>query len=155
MPDRGGSCLDGHTTGMARSVLAEVSRLLDCLAQTGEPGFIDLRSLPLTDADRAELEALLGRGEVRADLDLAGASEVWETAYAGAWWIRHRGAGDRIAAEEIAVCPVPEILKTHPADIGAAARRLQHDLQQPRDPQQTRPDPAAELSETTVETSHV
>jgi hydrogenase-1 operon protein HyaF len=149
MPERGASCLDGQTTGMAWSVLAEVGRLLECLAQTGEPGYIDLRSLPLTDADRSELEALLGRGEVRVDLSLAGASEVWETAYAGAWWIRHRGAGERIAAEEIAVCPVPEILKTHPADIQAAARRLRRDLQQPR------PDAAAELSETTLETSHV
>jgi hydrogenase-1 operon protein HyaF len=134
---------------MAWSVLAEVGRLLEGLAQTGDPGYIDLRSLPLTDADRGELETLLGRGEVRADLSLAGASEVWETAYAGAWWIRHRGAGDRIASEEIAVCEVPEILKTHPADIQAAARRLRHDLQQPR------PEPAAELSETTLETSHV
>jgi hydrogenase-1 operon protein HyaF len=149
MSERGASCLDGQTTGMARSVLAEVGRLLECLAQTGEPGYIDLRSLPLTDADRGELESLLGRGEVRVDLSLAGASEVWETAYAGAWWIRHRGAGERIAAEEIAVCPVPEILKTHPADIQAAARRLRRDLQQPR------PDAAAELSETTLETSHV
>jgi hydrogenase-1 operon protein HyaF len=149
MPERGASCLDGQTTGMAWSVLAEVGRLLECLAQTGEPGYIDLRSLPLTDADRGELESLLGRGEVRVDLSLAGASEVWETAYAGAWWIRHRGAGERIAAEEIAVCPVPEILKTHPADIQAAARRLRRDLQQPR------PDAAAELSETTLETSHV
>jgi hydrogenase-1 operon protein HyaF len=149
MPDRGATCLDGQTTGMAWSVLAEVGRLLENLAQTGEPGFIDLRSLPLTDADRDELEALLGRGEVRADLDLAGASEVWETAYAGAWWIRHRGAGDRIAVEEIAVCPVPEILQTHPADINTAARRLRHDLQQHR------PEAATELSETTLETSHV
>jgi hydrogenase-1 operon protein HyaF len=149
MPERGASCLDGQTTGMAWSVLAEVGRLLECLAQTGEPGYIDLRSLPLTEADRGELEALLGRGEVRVDLSLAGASEVWETAYAGAWWIRHRGAGERIAAEEIAVCPVPEILKTHPADIQAAARRLRRDLQQPR------PDAATELSETTLETSHV
>jgi hydrogenase-1 operon protein HyaF len=149
MPERGAGCLDGQTTGMAWSVLAEVSRLLEHLAQTGEPGFIDLRSLPLTAADRDELDALLGRGEVRADLDLAGASEVWETAYPGAWWVRHRGAGDRIAAEEIAVCPVPEILKTHPADIDAAARRLRNDLQQ------SRPQPAAEPSETTVETPHV
>jgi len=149
MPERGASCLDGQTTGMAWSVLAEVGRLLQRLAADGEPGFIDLRSLPLTDADREQLESLLGRGEVHADLDLAGRSEVWETAYAGAWWIRHRGAGDRIASEEIAVCTVPEILKTHTADIQAGARRLLRDLQQ------SRPDAAAKPSETTLETPHV
>jgi hydrogenase-1 operon protein HyaF len=134
---------------MAWSVLAEVVRLLERLAAGGEPGLIDLRSLPLTDADREQLESLLGRGEVCADLDLAGRSEVWETAYAGAWWIRHRGAGDRIASEEIAVCSVPEILKTHMADIQAGARRLRHDLQN------SRPHPNTEPSETTVENPHV
>jgi hydrogenase-1 operon protein HyaF len=129
MRERGATCLDGRATGMAWSVLAEVGRLLERLAATGEPGSVDLRSLPLTDADRAELESLLGVGEVRAELDLAGRSEAWETAYPGAWWIRHRGASDRIASEEIAVCPVPEILLAHPADIRAAAGRLQGDLQ--------------------------
>ena len=149
MPERRASCLDGQTTGMAWSVLAEVGRLLERLATGGEPGLVDLRSLPLTDADREQLESLLGRGEVRADLDLAGRSEVWETAYAGAWWIRHRGAGDRIASEEIAVCSVPEILKTHMADIQAGARRLRRDLED------SRPQPTTEPSETTVETPHV
>jgi len=146
--DRAGSCLDGRSTGMAWSVLAEVGRLLETLAASGQPGSIDLRSLPLTDADRAELETLLGQGEVRVELDLAGRSEVWETGYAGAWWIRHRGAGERLAAEEIAVCAVPEILKTHPADIETAARRLRRDLQEIRSAA------AAEPSETQLETSH-
>jgi hydrogenase-1 operon protein HyaF len=147
--DRGASCLDTQTTGMAWSVLTEIGRLLENLAANGEPGCIDLRSLPLTDADREELEALLGRGEVRVDLDLAGRSEVWETAYAGAWWIRHRGAGDRIAAELISVCPVPDLLSTHPADIQAAARRLRHDLQQ------SRPAAGNESNETKREIPHV
>jgi len=77
---------------MALSVLAEISRMLETLAGSGEPGFIDLKSLPLSDADRAQLEELLGRGEVRVEMDLAGASEIWETAYSGVWWTRHRGA---------------------------------------------------------------
>jgi len=148
MADRAGSCLDGHTTGMAWSVLAEVGRLLETLAASGQPGSIDLRSLPLTDADRAELETLLGRGEVRVELDLAGRSEVWETGYPGTWWIRHRGADERLAAEEIAVCTIPEILKSHPADIEVAARRLHGDLQAIRSAA------AAEPAETQLETSH-
>ena len=149
MRDRGATCLDTQATGMAWSVLAEVGRLLEKLAANGETGCVDLRSLPLTDADRAELESLLGCGEVRVELDLTGRSEVWETAYAGAWWIRHLGAGDRIAVELISVCPVPDILTTHAADIQAAARRLRHDLQQ------SRPATATAPSETTGETPHV
>jgi hydrogenase-1 operon protein HyaF len=144
--DRRDSCLDVRSTGMALSVLAEIGRLLEVLAATGQPGSIDLRSLPLTGADRAQLETLLGRGEVRVELALAGKSEIWETAYSGAWWVRHRGAADRIASEEIAVCGVPDILKAHPADIQAAAQRLRRQLE---------PSAATELNEPAMETSHV
>ena len=126
--DSSAPCVTGHTTGMAYSILAEIGQLLTALSERGEAGAIDLRSLPMTDADRGQLEEILGRGEVRAELDLAGASEVWETSYNGVWWIRHKGAGDKIATEEIAVTSMPEILMTHPADIAAASRRIRQDL---------------------------
>jgi hydrogenase-1 operon protein HyaF len=122
-------CLDHQTTGMALSVLSEIGTRLEKLAASGEESAIDLRSLPLTEADRAQLEELLGQGEVSARMDLAGESEVWETAYPGAWWIRHRGAGGTIASEVIAVCRIPEILVTHPVDIEAAARRIRNELE--------------------------
>ena len=125
----GAPCQTENTTGMARSVLAEVARMLESLAEDGTTGSIDLRSLPLTEADRKQLEDLLGRGEVVAELELAGRSTVWETAYAGAWWIRHRGAEDKISSEEIAVCPVPDILITHSADIETAALKLKQEIQ--------------------------
>ena len=127
--DSAAPCLSERATGMALSVLAEISRMLENLAASGQPGFIDLRSLPLSEADRAQLEDLLGRGEVQVELDLAGASEVWETAYSGVWWIRHRGAGGKIATEEIAVCRIPELLLSHPADIETAAGRLRQELE--------------------------
>ena len=122
-------CLSDRATGMALSVLAEVGRMLEALSESGQAGAIDLRSLPLSDADRAQLEEVLGRGEVRAELELAGNSEVWETTSPGVWWIRHRGAGDKIATEEISVCAIPEILITHPVDIKAAAGRLREELE--------------------------
>ncbi len=124
----GAPCISGRSTGMAWSVLAEIGQLLETLAATGETAAIALRGLPLTDTDRQQLDDLLGYGEVRAELDLAGVSEVWETSYAGVWWIRHKGADDRIACEEIAITPIPEILKTHPVDINAAAIRVRQDL---------------------------
>ncbi len=128
MHSSGAPCQTENTTGMARSILAEVARMLECLAADGTTSSIDLRSLPLTEADRQQLEELLGRGEVSAELEVSGRSSVWETAYAGAWWIRHRGAGDKISSEEIAVCPVPDILVTHAADIAAAALRIKQDI---------------------------
>jgi hydrogenase-1 operon protein HyaF len=123
-------CQTEQVTGMARSVLAEIAGMLRALADDGTTGSIDLRSLPLTEADRQQLEEALGQGEIRAELELAGRSSVWETRYPGAWWVRHRGAQDTISSEEIAVCRVPEILKSHPADITAAALRMEQELKQ-------------------------
>jgi hydrogenase-1 operon protein HyaF len=128
MPGGGAPCQTNRLTGMSRAILAEVARMLEALAADGTTASIDLRSLPMTDADREQLEASLGRGEVVAELEIAGRSTVRETAYAGAWWICHRGANDRVSSEEIAVCPVPEILASHPADIESAALRLKEDL---------------------------
>jgi len=122
-------CLSDRATGMALSVLAEIGRMLEALVESGLAGSIDLRSLPLSDVDRSQLEEVLGRGEVQAELAVAGDSEVWETTYSGVWWIRHRGAGGKIASEEISICRIPEILITHPVDIEAAAGRLREELE--------------------------
>jgi hydrogenase-1 operon protein HyaF len=129
MRNSGAPCLSDQATGMALSVLAEVGRMLEALTGSGQEGSIDLRSLPLSEVDREQLETVLGQGEVRAELNVAGKSEVWETAYSGVWWIRHRGAGGKIASEEISVCRIPEILITHPVDIEAAAARLKKELE--------------------------
>ncbi len=110
-------------TGMAEAVLREVATLLEAFAATGDGGAIDLSGMPLTRADREALETCLGRGEVEATLDVAGRSEIWETAWSGVWWVRHRG-GDAIASELIEITEIPEILKTDRKDAAAAARRL-------------------------------
>ena len=135
MHSSGAPCQTENITGMARSILAEVARMLEALAKNGTTSSIDLRSLPLTDADRQQLEDLLGRGEVSVELELAGRSSIWETAYAGAWWIRHRGAGDRVSSEEIMVCPIPEILIAHATDIESAADRIKQEMLENHQPQ--------------------
>ena len=136
----GAPCQTEQLTGMALSIFAEIADMLDRLAKDGVTGSVDLRSLPLTDADRTQLEELLGRGEVEVELDISGRSTVRETAYAGAWWICHRGAGDHVSSEEIAICAVPEILSAHPADIRAAAERMRDEISTP-------PTPKAEISD--------
>jgi hydrogenase-1 operon protein HyaF len=115
-------------TGMADSLLREISEHLDVLARTGECSAIDLRSLPITAADRSELEERVGHGDMEALLTAAGSSEIWETRYAGVWWVRHMGAGGRIAAERIEITSCPEILISDAADIAAASKKLAEDL---------------------------
>ncbi len=116
-------------TGLADSLLRQIAEALATLHAKGTRDAIDLRSLPLTAADRAELEEALGRGEVSARLEIAGQSELWETAYAGVWWLRHMGVGDQVAAESIEITPLPDLLASHPDDIGLAAARLTAELQ--------------------------
>ena len=118
----------GFRTGMTDSLLREIADHLDVLARTGACAAIDLRSLPLTAADRSELEERLGHGDIEAVLTAAGTSEIWETRYAGVWWVRHLGAGDKIAAERIEIAACPEILTSDAADIAAASRKLAEDL---------------------------
>lgn len=121
-------CNPQPLTSLAHSVLREIGAHLAALAAGGDVAAIDLRSLPLTPADRSDLQQALGRGDVEAVLDVAGSSEIWETAYAGVWWVRHFGTGDRIAAERIEITPIPDILMTDEADIAAACARLHADL---------------------------
>lgn len=123
------ACLSGVKTGMAQAVFSEIAEHLNHLATTGTESRIDLRSLPLTQADLDELDELLGAGEVSAQLDVIGPSSVRETSYQGVWWIRHFGANGRVAAEEIAITRLPEILHTHIDDIGQSAERIRQALE--------------------------
>jgi hydrogenase-1 operon protein HyaF len=137
----GSNDIRGMRTGLAQSVLGEIAERLAAFASTGETAAIDLRSLPLTSADREELEDKLGRGDVTARLTVAGSSELWETRYSGVWWVRHSGADDKVAAERIEIAAVPEILLAHNADIVAACARLRADLG--HDASRAAPEPAA------------
>lgn len=115
-------------TGMAEAVLNEIASLAAKHAADGDVTAIELTSMPLTRQDRAEIEARLGRGEVEAAVEAAGRTEVWETAYAGVWFVRHFGGGGNVATETIEICPAPRILFSHPDDRIAAAMRLGEDL---------------------------
>ncbi len=109
---------------LADAVFAEVARALAGLAGSGEETEIDLLGLPLGPADRAALADRLGTGEVVVTLEVLGRSEIRETAFAGVWWVRHLGADDALAAEEIHVTRIPEIVMSHPDDVVHAARRM-------------------------------
>lgn len=128
-PDRG---LGGGVV----AVLHEVAARLEALTQRGEPGSIDLATMPLAPADFDALRVALGEGEVAAEVDADGRSRVRETATHGVWWIAHRDADDNVLAEFIEITTVPAILRTAEADLTAGLERLrahlaEHDDQPP------------------------
>jgi hypothetical protein len=112
-------------------ILREIESLLYLLNETGEGGRIDLRSLPLAPEDYRELKYRLGEGEVHADISTLGHSRVVETGIRGVWWVTHSDGAGQIVSEFIEVTRIPEILKTHPADVRVGLRDLQQLLEEP------------------------
>ena len=129
MTQCGAPAAAGPEESFAESLILEIAHLLDRLAGSGASGAIDLRSLPMSEADRAELEDFLGRGEVEATLSTAGGSDVRETGYPGVWWICHRGSDGRISSETIEITLIPEILKAHMDDLPIGLKRLREDIE--------------------------
>ena len=116
-------------TGNVPPLLHEIRHALERLAR-GEPGtVIDLRSLPLAPGEEERIEAILGRGEVRAELDSLGKTVVQETTYPGAWLVTHRNVDDAIVAKFIEVTRMPDILMSQQQDIERGISQLERKLQ--------------------------
>lgn len=116
-------------TGNVPPLLHEIRHALERLAR-GEPGtVIDLRSLPLAPGEEERIDAILGRGEVRAELDVLGKIVVQETAYPGAWLVTHRNVDDAIVAKFIEVTRMPDILMSQQQDIERGISQLERKLQ--------------------------
>lgn len=112
----------------ARAVLHELESLLQQLLNFDVGGSIDLRSLPLSQEDYELLESSLGKGEVRAEIDSFGLTEVIETGIAGVWWVTHYNADEEVVAQFLEVAWCPELLQTADEDVGEGLHRLRETL---------------------------
>lgn len=101
----------------ARAVLREIEAMLENLIKQGEASSIDLRSLPMSPHDYAVLRETLGEGEVIAELESMGVTEVQETGIPGVWWISHYNPDGETIAEFIEVTYCPEIIITPEEDV--------------------------------------
>jgi len=118
--------------GGIESVLNEIAHRLDHLCTRGQPGAIDLRSLPMSPLECERLREFLGTGEVRASIEAQGRTLVQETAFCGVWWVAHHNTDGSVAAELIEVTLTPEILKSHRADAGTSATALREAIAERR-----------------------
>ena len=115
-------------TGNVQPLLHEIRHALGRLVH-GESGtVIDLRSLPLAPGEEARIEAALGEGEVRAELNALGPTTIQETAYTGVWFVTHRNTENEIVARFIEVARIPEILNADTGDIQRSLLGLEHRL---------------------------
>ena len=115
-------------TGNVEPLLHEIRHALKRLAN-GEAGTtIDLKSLPLAPGEEERIEATLGTGEVRAEVDALGPTLIQETSYPGVWLTTHKNAVDAVVARFIEVTYIPELLRSQPEDIDAGIDRLEDEL---------------------------
>ena len=115
-------------TGNVEPLLHEIRHALQRVAEGKEGTVIDLRRLPLAPGEEEHIEAELGKGEVRAELEALGPTVVQETSYAGVWLVTHRNKEQEIVARFIEVTRMPELLKSQEADIYSGISRLESEL---------------------------
>lgn len=118
----------GGLGGGVTAILNELATLLDKLAGDETPAAIDLRSLPMSPQDRAELQRALGEGEVQATVHAQGLSSIRETRIAGVWWVEHRDPHGELIAELLEVTRIPGILASAPDEIAAAGPALRRQM---------------------------
>lgn len=112
-------------TGNLLPLLHELHHALQTCAATGATHSIDLNSLPMAPEENAQLEHLLGNGEVRAELQALGNSEIAETAIPGVWRVTHHNADGAVVARLLEITDCPAILKTQHQDLADGVQRLQ------------------------------
>lgn len=115
-------------TGNVEPLLHEILHALKRVADGKEGTVIDLRSLPLAPGEEEQIEAVLGEGELRAELDALGPTVVQETSYPGVWLVTHRNSELAVVARFIEVTRMPELLNAQRADIQCGITRLASEL---------------------------
>ena len=115
-------------THNVKPLLHEIKHALDNLIETGKTTIIDLRSIPLAPGEEDKILNILGQGEVQAQLNALGLSEISETRYAGVWIVTHYNDEQHVISRFIEVTTIPEILCSQTEDVMDAYNRLTLDL---------------------------
>ncbi|HSN70223.1 MAG TPA: hydrogenase expression/formation C-terminal domain-containing protein [Steroidobacteraceae bacterium] len=112
------------STGNVLPILHEVRHALAKLVADGTTSMIDLRAIPLAPGEEDRILDTLGRGEVCAEFESMGRSEVRESAYGGCWIVTHFDESGAVQARFVEVTTIPDILKSQSADIVDGLERL-------------------------------
>ena len=111
-------------TWNVKPLLNEVKHALNNLIKNGESTVIDLRSIPLAPGEEEKILNTLGCGEVHAQLNALGPSEIIETQYAGVWIVTHHNDEKEIISRFIEITTMPDILRSQKEDVIAAYNDL-------------------------------
>lgn len=117
-----------NSTGNALPLLHEICHALKALVETGRETTIDLKKIPLGPAEELRLLAILGQGEIEAQLNTLGDSIIRETGISGVWLIEHFDEDEQSMGRFIEVTPCPSVLKSPLQDIRHGMEMLSHKL---------------------------
>lgn len=109
-------------------LLHQIKHAMDNLLDNNINEVIDLRSIPLAPGEEDNLLKILGQGEVKAQLNALGPSEILETQFNGVWLVTHYNDENEIVSRHIEVTYMPEILLSQTMDIRSASQRLSEKL---------------------------
>jgi hydrogenase-1 operon protein HyaF len=115
-------------TWNVQPLLHEIKHALAELIQSGKSHIIDLRSIPLAPGEEEKIIHALGTGEVQAQLNAMGPSEIIETQYAGVWLVTHKNDENEIVSRFIEITRLPDILSSQAEDMNDAYARLSEEL---------------------------
>lgn len=115
-------------SGNVPLLLNELCHALERLLEDGSVHAIDLRAIPLAPGEEERLLRTLGEGELSAELDAQGRSEIRECAYPGIWCITHYDAAGSVAGRFIEVTFAPALLASQRPDVVLGLERLRKQL---------------------------
>jgi len=105
-------------------LLHQIKHALANLIDNNASEIIDLRSIPLAPGEEEKILEILGQGEISAELNALGPSEILETEYTGVWLITHFNDDNEIISRHIEITYMPEILLSPKEDVSSAFDRL-------------------------------
>lgn len=121
--------ISDELTQNVKPLLYEIKHALYALIENNKTSIIDLRSIPLAPGEEDKILNTLGQGEVLAQMNTLGLSEIIETQYSGVWVITHYNDEGNIISRFIEVTTMPEILCSQTEDILSACSRITETLE--------------------------
>jgi hydrogenase-1 operon protein HyaF len=117
-------------TGNLPLLLNELRHALERLLADGTPHAIDLRAIPLAPGEEERLLGALGQGELAAELEAQGRSEIRESAYPGIWCVTHHDGAGSVVGRFIEVTFMPTLLASQRPDVVRGLERLTRSLEE-------------------------
>lgn len=120
--------LPEYETGNLQSILTEMTYAVEQLLQKKKTHSIDLRAMPWSSGEEAQLEEYLGQGEIHIELNALGKSFFNETQFSGIWLVTHYNEDDEVIGKLIEVTYMPDMIFSRHEDVKDSLERLQQKI---------------------------